>query len=168
MSGMLYPPLPQIGTRTFWFCAKVQGSETSGQIIMNGRTPFRETNFDLTHYRITKIRYSGNWSQYDYQRVIANRTLETSYTTYGNIVDQYGRQLLSDQFDMSEYFELDWCTYWNNISIPNQLFFQYNINFVPDPEILQEYGGVFEARLFIQLQAFNDDKWIAAIDGGKI
>jgi hypothetical protein len=168
MISGLYIALPSLSTRTFWKCAKFQATAVSGQILLNGKAPFRDLPIDKTWYRISKIRFSANWAPTDYQRVTANNSLETVNTSFGNIVDNYGKSILSDKFDMTEYFELDWPTYWQNNATLNGLNFQFTMNYVPDPEILQMYGNVLEIRAFLQIQQFSDQRWIDAIRDGKI
>jgi hypothetical protein len=168
MISGLYITLPSLSTRTFWKCAKFQATAVSGQILLNGKAPFRDLPIDKTWYRISKIRFSANWAPTDYQRVTANNSLETVNTSFGNIVDNYGKSILSDKFDMTEYFELDWPTYWQNNATLNGLNFQFTMNYVPDPEILQMYGNVLEIRAFLQIQQFSDQRWIDAIREGKI
>lgn len=168
MIAGLYIALPSQSTQTVWKCAKFQASAVSGQILVSAQAPFRNLNLEWGWYRITKIRFSANWAQNDYQRIIADNSLETPLTTWGSIVDQYGRDVLDDQLDLTEYFELDWPKYWNNTQKQNNLFFKARVNLVPDPEILQQYGDVIEMRMFIQLQHFTNQHWIDAIREEKI
>lgn len=165
---MLFPPLPQKGTRTFWIAAKQNFSEITGEISASGKTPFRVFQAEQGYYRITQLRFSSNWSAPDYSRCIANTITEGPYTTSGNIVDAYNRSITDGPFDLTEYFDNPWIVYWNNNNQHNQLYFQYNLNLIPDPDIVMKYGSSIELRCFVQLQQFNDSRWIEAIEGGKI
>lgn len=172
MSGNLYVPFPQKSTRTFWKCAKAQAtvipSGAAGLIQLSANIPFRDLTLGLRWYRITKIRFSGNWEASDYSRIIADTSAETKTSTLGNLVDKYGKSVMDDQFDLTEYFELDFAQYWYNNAENNALFFQANLNLVTDLATISNYGDTFEARLFIQLQELNDDRWIDAITLGKV
>jgi hypothetical protein len=167
MNG-LYITLPSISTRTFWKCAKIQSGVSGGVISINTKIPFRDLQIELGWYRITKIRFSGNWSSFDYNRVIANTSDETILSTYANIVDNYGQSVLDGKLDVTEYFELDWPKYWNNNKDVNGLNFQIRLNLIPDASIIATYGDIFETRCFIQLQSFQNEHWIKAIQGEKI
>lgn len=170
MTNLVFP-LPQKGTRTFWKCAKVQASpdsSASGAIHLNAVVPFRDFTPEHGYYRISRMRFSGNWQSEDYARVIADTTLETRQSTQGMLQDQYGQPVFDDRIDLTEYFELDWCSYWQNRAAVNQLFFHFDINLITDLATVENYGNVFEARFFIQIQQFNDSRWIEAIERGKI
>jgi hypothetical protein len=164
-------PLPQKGTRSFWKCAKVQATvspSASGAIYLSAAVPFRDFTPEVGWYRISRVKFSGNWQADDYARVIGDTTLETSSSTMGTILDQYSQPIFDDRIDLTEYFESDWASYWNNRATQNTLNFHFQINLVTDSVTLENYGNIFEARFFILIQQFNDERWIKAIEGGKI
>ena len=167
---MLFPPLPQKTSQTFWLNTSKKFTPSTDTLIhAKGEIEVPSFKLEIGMYRITKIVYSGNWEDSLYrQNTVFDRTL---FSIPGknqlNILSKATRrQLLSYPLGTEMYFDLDWIDYFEVTQSGDTLLFSIDQVLTYDEN---EIGyGFFRPILGIQIQKFNDSRWEEAIRLGKI
>lgn len=170
MSGMLYPPLPQKTTKTYWLNASGKFLPSpDGLIRVQGSIEVPSFQLQIGMYRVVKVVYSGNWPDTLYrENTVFDRSLFTiPGKNHLNLVSkQTGRQFFSYPLATETYFELDWVDYFEVTQQGDALIFQIDQILSYDENEIQ--FGFFRPIIGIQLQRFNDNRWEDAIRLGKI